>query len=56
MKLSENWLREWVNPAIDTESLIDQLTMAGLEVELARNARSVFLRLAAWMPIAFTLA
>jgi len=33
MKFSENWLREWVNPAIDTETLLDQLTMAGLEVE-----------------------
>ena len=38
MKLSENWLREWVNPAIDTESLIDQLTMAGLEVEAVEPA------------------
>ena len=33
MKLSENWLREWVNPDIDTTTLVDQLTMAGLEVE-----------------------
>jgi len=33
MKFSENWLREWVNPAINTETLMDQLTMAGLEVE-----------------------
>ncbi|NNE64698.1 MAG: phenylalanine--tRNA ligase subunit beta, partial [Gammaproteobacteria bacterium] len=33
MKISENWLREWVNPDIDTTTLVDQLTMAGLEVE-----------------------
>ncbi|MCP4433674.1 MAG: phenylalanine--tRNA ligase subunit beta [Gammaproteobacteria bacterium] len=33
MKISENWLREWVNPEIDYSTLIDQLTMAGLEVE-----------------------
>ncbi len=33
MKFSENWLREWVNPAIDTDELLAQLTMAGLEVE-----------------------
>lgn len=33
MKFSENWLREWVNPAINTEELLGQLTMAGLEVE-----------------------
>ncbi len=38
MKLSENWLREWVNPAIDTESLADQLTMAGLEVKAVEAA------------------
>ena len=33
MQISENWLREWVNPDIDTNTLMDQLTMAGLEVE-----------------------
>jgi len=33
MKISESWLREWVNPDISTEILLDQLTMAGLEVE-----------------------
>lgn len=31
MKFSELWLREWVNPAIDSEALSDQITMAGLE-------------------------
>ncbi len=33
MKFSENWLREWVNPALDTQALARQLTMSGLEVE-----------------------
>ncbi|QWZ60433.1 phenylalanine--tRNA ligase subunit beta [Acinetobacter pittii] len=40
MKISENWLRTWVNPAIDSETLSDQLTMLGLEVdELALVAK-----------------
>ncbi len=33
MKFSESWLREWVNPALETQALADQLTMAGLEVD-----------------------
>lgn len=33
MKFSEQWLREWVNPAISTDELSAQLTMAGLEVD-----------------------
>ena len=33
MILSENWLREWVNPDLDTEALARRLTMAGLEVD-----------------------
>ncbi|WP_445116438.1 phenylalanine--tRNA ligase subunit beta [Acinetobacter sp. WZC-1] len=33
MKISENWLRTWVNPEIDSETLSDQLTMLGLEVD-----------------------
>jgi len=33
MKFSEAWLREWVNPGLDTQQLADQLTMAGLEVD-----------------------
>lgn len=32
MKLSEKWLREWVNPRLDTKQLAERLTMAGLEV------------------------
>lgn len=33
MKFSESWLREWSNPAVDSEKLSEQLTMAGLEVD-----------------------
>ena len=33
MRISENWLREWVNPEEDTQQLADTLTMAGLEVD-----------------------
>ncbi len=33
MIISEQWLREWVDPAVDTQTLGQQLTMAGLEIE-----------------------
>ncbi|MGX2957287.1 phenylalanine--tRNA ligase subunit beta [Ursidibacter arcticus] len=33
MKFNESWLREWVNPTISTETLCDQITMLGLEVD-----------------------
>ena len=33
MKISEQWLREWVNPDIETDDLVHLITMAGLEVE-----------------------
>jgi len=32
MKISEQWLREWVNPENSSQQLAAQLTMAGLEV------------------------
>ena len=38
MKFSEQWLRGWVNPAVSTAALADQLTMAGLEVEAVEPA------------------
>lgn len=37
MKISENWLREWVNPSADIQQIADQLTLAGLEVEGIEN-------------------
>jgi phenylalanyl-tRNA synthetase beta chain len=33
MKFSEKWLREFINPDINSEMLMHQLTMAGLEVD-----------------------
>ncbi|PCJ32152.1 MAG: phenylalanine--tRNA ligase subunit beta [Gammaproteobacteria bacterium] len=33
MKFSEKWLREWVNPEIDSATLSEKLTQAGLEVD-----------------------
>ena len=33
MKFNERWVREWVDPPIDTEELAAQLTAVGLEVE-----------------------
>ena len=42
MKFSEAWLREWVNPSLDTQALIDQLTMAGLEVDGTEAAAGAF--------------
>ncbi|WP_419569715.1 phenylalanine--tRNA ligase subunit beta [Rheinheimera sp.] len=33
MKFSESWLREWVNPALSTNELAEQISMAGLEVD-----------------------
>ncbi|WP_108125487.1 phenylalanine--tRNA ligase subunit beta [Saccharospirillum mangrovi] len=42
MKFSEQWLREWVNPAIDAQALMDQITMAGLEVDGAEPVAEAF--------------
>ena len=33
MKISEQWLREWVSPELSVEDLGHQITMAGLEVD-----------------------
>lgn len=33
MKFSERWLREWVDPPVDAQGIVHQLTMAGLEVD-----------------------
>ena len=42
MRFSEAWLREWVNPPIDTQTLSAQLTMAGLEVDAVEPAAPPF--------------
>lgn len=42
MKFNELWLREWVNPALDTQALSAQLTMAGLEVDAVEPVAGFF--------------
>ena len=42
MQFSERWLREWVDPDIDTETLCEQLTGAGLEVDGTDAAAAAF--------------
>ena len=42
MKFSEAWLREWVDPAISRDELLEQLTMAGLEVDGASSVAGDF--------------
>ncbi len=42
MRVSENWLREWVNPAVNIQQLADTLTMAGLEVDSIEPAAPPF--------------
>jgi phenylalanyl-tRNA synthetase beta chain len=42
VKISEQWLREWVDPAIDTETLGQQLTMAGLELDGVESVAGEF--------------
>ncbi|WP_332398229.1 phenylalanine--tRNA ligase subunit beta [Vibrio metschnikovii] len=42
MKFSESWLREWVNPAVSTDELTHQITMAGLEVDDVLPVAGVF--------------
>ncbi|ACE85980.1 phenylalanine--tRNA ligase subunit beta [Cellvibrio japonicus] len=42
MKISESWLREWVNPSIGTDELVAQLTMAGLEVDAVESVAGDF--------------
>lgn len=42
MKISENWLREWANPELNTDQLVSQLTMAGLEVDSVESAAPEF--------------
>lgn len=42
MQISEAWLRTYVNPDINTETLVEQLTMAGLEVDSVEPAAAEF--------------
>ena len=42
MRISESWLREWVDPKMDTAELAEALTMAGLEVDAIEPAAPDF--------------
>ncbi len=42
MKFSKNWLTEWVAPALSTEQFVEQLTMAGLEVDAVAPVAASF--------------
>src|SRR5690606_8896283 len=42
MQFSENWLRQFVNPAIDSAALSHVLTMTGLEVEEMQAVAAAF--------------
>lgn len=42
MKISEAWLRSWVNPKLSTQELVDQITMAGLEVDAVEPVAGSF--------------
>ena len=42
MKFSEQWLREWVSPQLDTQAMADQITMAGLEVDAIEPVAKAF--------------
>lgn len=42
MRFSEQWLREWIDPAVGSAELAEQLTLAGLEVDSIEPAAPDF--------------
>lgn len=42
MKVSENWLREWIDPPLPGDELAEQLTLMGLEVDTIEDAHPGF--------------
>ncbi|MFC0338566.1 phenylalanyl-tRNA synthetase beta subunit [Kushneria avicenniae] len=42
MKVSEQWLRQWVDAAQDVQAIADQITMAGLEVDAIEPVSASF--------------
>ena len=45
MQFSESWLRQYVNPSLDSEALGHAMTMAGLEVEEQHSVAPVFTKI-----------
>lgn len=42
MQVSEQWLREWVNPPVDTHTLAESFTLLGLEVDAVAPVAAEF--------------
>lgn len=42
MQISEQWLRDWVNPSLNAQQLGHQMTMAGLEVDALKPVAPAF--------------
>jgi len=42
MRVSTNWLKDWIDHGLDTQALADRLTMAGLEVDAIEAAADEF--------------
>ncbi len=42
MQFSEQWLRTWCNPKLNTQEMAHALTMAGLEVEEIQSVSNIF--------------
>ncbi len=42
MRFSEAWLRDWANPPLDAQTLADQFSMAGLEVDALEPVAPAF--------------
>jgi phenylalanyl-tRNA synthetase beta chain len=42
MRISERWLREWINPKHDVRHIAEQLTLAGVEVESVNPIQADF--------------
>lgn len=42
MRFSEQWLREWIDPPVDTRELAERLTLLGLEVDAVEAAAPPF--------------
>ena len=45
MQFSESWLRQYVNPSLDSEALGHAMTMAGLELEERHSVAPVFTKI-----------
>ncbi|WP_114689645.1 phenylalanine--tRNA ligase subunit beta [Polynucleobacter necessarius] len=45
MQFSESWLRQYVNPSIDSDALGHAMTMAGLEVEAQHSVAPAFTKI-----------